>query len=139
MIDFLKGIDVENTDEATVEMLKSMGKAVEDRMSEYLKGTINKDTMEKAIADALKGIDSKEELKSVKEQISEVKETLVRMKGAFEVKNDKVIVKSLEEQIEDQLKGFITTDKKGAKIVDMKEACRQSAGYKKTLNLVVNT
>ena len=139
MIDFLKGIDIENTDEATVEMLKSMGKAVEDRMSEYLKGTINKETMENAIADALKGIDSKEELKSVKEQISEVKETLVRMKGAFEVKNDKVVVKSLDEQIEEQLKGFITTDKKGAKTVDLKEACRQSAGYKKTLNLVVDT
>ena len=139
MIDFLKGIDIEHTDEATVEMLKSMGKAVEDRMSEYLKGTINKETMETAIADALKGIDQKEELKSVKEQISEVKETLVRMKGAFEVKNEKVVVKSLEEQIEHQLKGFITTDKKGAKIVDMKEACRQSAGYKKTLNLVVDT
>ena len=139
MIDFLKGIDIENTDEATVEMLKSMGKAVEDRMSEYLKGAINKEAMESAIADALKGIDQKEELKSVKEQISEVKETLVRMKGAFEVKNDKIEVKSLEQQIEDQLKGFITTDKKGAKSVDLKEACRKSAGYKKTLNLVVDT
>lgn len=139
MIDFLKGIDIENTDEATVEMLKSMGKAVEDRMSEYLKGTINKEAMETAIADALKGIDQKEELKSVKEQISEVKETLVRMKGAFEVKNDKIEVKSIEQQIEDQLKGFITTDKKGAKSVDLKEACRTSAGYKKTLNLVVDT
>lgn len=139
MIDFLKGIDIEKTDEATVEMLKSMGKAVEDRMSEYLKGAINKETMETAIAEALKSIDSNEELKSVKEQISDVKETLVRMKGAFEVKNDKVVVKSIEDQIEEQLKGFITTDKKGVKTVDMKEACRQSAGYKKTLNLVVNT
>lgn len=139
MIDFLKGIDIEHTDEATVEMLKSMGKAVEDRMSEYLKGAINKDAMESAIAEALKGIDQKEELKSVKEQISEVKETLVRMKGAFEVKNDRVEVKSLAQQIEDQLKGFITTDKKGAKIVDLKEACKQSAGYKKKLNLVVDT
>ena len=138
MIDFLKGIDIENTDEATVEMLKSMGKAVEDRMSEYLKGSINKDTMEKAIADALKGIDSKEELMSVKEQISEVKETLVRMKGAFEVKNDKVVVKSLEEQIEDQLKSFITTDKKGVKTVDLKSACEQGNGKKMTLNLVVD-
>ena len=138
MIDFLKGIDIEKTDEATVEMLKSMGKAVEDRMSEYLKGAINKETMETAIAEALKSIDSKEELKSVKEQISDVKETLVRMKGAFEVKNDKVVVKSLEDQIEEQLKGFITTDKKGGKAVDLKEACRQSAGYKKTLNLVVD-
>ena len=138
MIDFLKGIDIENTDEATVEMLKSMGKAVEDRMSEYLKGAINQETMESAISEALKSIDSKEELMSVKEQISEVKETLVRMKGAFEVKNDRIEVKSLEQQIEDQLKAFITTDKKGAKSVDLKAACQQSAGYKKTLDLVID-
>ena len=139
MIDFLKGIDIENTDEATVEMLKSMGKAIEERMSEYLKGAIDKETMEKSISDALKGIDNKEELSAVKAQLSEVKETLVRMKGAFEVKNDKVVVKSLEQQIEDQLKAFITTDKKGAKSVDLKAACQQSAGYKKTLDLVVDT
>lgn len=139
MIDFLKGIDIEKTDEATVEMLKSMGKVVDEAMSEYVKGTIDSKKMEDAIAQAIKGIDQKEELKSVKEQIAEVKECLVKMKGAFEVKNDKLEVKSLEQQIEDQLKGFITTDKKGSKTVDLKEACRQSAGYKKTLNLVFDT
>lgn len=139
MIDFLKGIDIEKTDEATVEMLKSMGKVVDEAMSEYVKGTIDSKKMEDAIAEAIKGIDQKEELKSVKEQIAEVKECLVKMKGAFEVKNDKVEVKSLEQQIEDQLKGFITTDKKGSKTVDLKGACQQSAGYKKTLNLVLDT
>lgn len=139
MIDFLKGIDIEKTDEATVEMLKSMGKVVDEAMSEYVKGTIDSKKMEDAIAEAIKGIDQKEELKSVKEQIAEVKECLVKMKGAFEVKNDKVEVKSLEQQIEEQLKGFITTDKKGAKTVDLKGACQQSAGYKKTLNLVFDT
>ena len=139
MIDFLKGIDIEKTDEATVEMLKSMGKVVDEAMSEYVKGTIDSKKMEDAIAQAIKGIDQKEELKSVKEQIAEVKECLVKMKGAFEVKNDKLEVKSLEQQIEEQLKGFITTDKKGSKTVDLKEACRQSAGYKKTLNLVFDT
>lgn len=139
MIDFTKGIDIEKTDEATVEMLKSMGKEVEARMDEYLKGAITKDAMETAIAEALKGIDSKEELMSVKEQISEVKESLVRMKGAFEKKGDKMVVKSLEQQIEEQLNGFITTDKKGAKIVDLKSACEQGKGNKMTLNLVVDT
>lgn len=139
MIDFLKGIDIEKTDEATVEMLKSMGKVVDEAMSEYVKGTIDSKKMEAAIAEAIKGIDQKEELKSVKEQIAEVKECLVKMKGAFEVKNDKVEVKSLEQQIEEQLKGFITTDKKGVKTVDLKGACQQSAGYKKTLNLVFDT
>lgn len=139
MIDFLKGIDIEKTDEATVEMLKSMGKVIDEAMSEYVKGTIDSKKMEDAIAEAIKGIDQKEELKSVKEQIAEVKECLVKMKGAFEVKNDKVEVKSLEQQIEEQLKGFITTDKKGAKTVDLKGACQSSAGYKKTLNLVFDT
>lgn len=139
VIDFLKGIDIENTDEATVEMLKSMGKVVEGAINEYLKGAIDNQKMEDAIAEAIKGIDQKEELNVVKEQISEVKEALVRMKGAFEVKNEKMVVKSLEQQIEEQLKGFISTDKKGVKSVDLKEACRQSAGYKKTLNLVVDT
>lgn len=139
MIDFLKGIDIEKTDEATVEMLKSMGKVVDEAMSEYVKGTIDSKKMEDAIAEAIKGIDQKEELKSVKEQIAEVKECLVKMKGAFEVKNDKVEVKSLEQQIEEQLRGFITTDKKGAKTVDLKGACQSSAGYKKTLNLVFDT
>lgn len=139
MIDFLKDIDIEKTDKETVEMLKNMGKEIEARMAEYLKGVIDKDAMEKAISEALKSIDQKKELDALKENLSEVKETLVRMKGAFEVKNDKVVVKSLEQQIEDQLKGFITTDKKGAKTVDLKSACQQSAGYKKTLNLVFDT
>lgn len=139
MIDFLKGIDIEKTDEATVEMLKSMGKVVDEAMSEYVKGTIDSKKMEDAIAEAIKGIDQKEELKSVKEQIAEVKECLVKMKGAFEVKNDKVEVKSLEQQIEDQLAGFITVEKNGAKTVNLKEACQKSAGYKKTLNLVFDT
>lgn len=139
MIDFLKGIDIEKTDEATVELLKSMGKVVDEAMSEYVKGTIDSKKMEDAIAEAIKGIDQKEELKSVKEQIAEVKECLVKMKGAFEVKNDKIEVKSLEQQIEDQLKGFITVEKNGAKTVDLKGACQNSAGYKKTLNLVFDT
>lgn len=138
MLDFLKGIDVEKTDKETVELLKSMSEAIETRMAEYLKGSINKETMEKAIADALTGIDNKEELKSVKEQISDVKETLVRMKGAFEVKNNKVAVKSLEEQVEEQLKEFITVQK-GSKLVDLKSACKESAGNKKTIEIVMNT
>ena len=90
MIDFLKGIDIEKTDEATVKCWKSMGKVVDEAMSEYVKGTIDSKKMEDAIAEAIEGYWPKEELKSVKEQIAEVKECLVKMKGAFEVKNDKV-------------------------------------------------
>ena len=136
MLDFLKGLDIEKTDKATVELLKSMGNAIEERMKEYLNGTIDKDAMENAIAEAIKGIDSKEELKSVKEQINEVKECLVRMKGAFETKGGKVVIKSLEQQVEEQFKEFITF-RDGKKVVDIKAACEQGKGKKATLNLVI--
>ena len=136
MLDFLKGLDIEKTDKATVELLKSMSNAIEERMKEYLNGTIDKDAMENAIAEAIKGIDSKEELKSVKEQINEVKECLVRMKGAFETKGGKVVVKSLEQQVEEQFKEFITF-RDGKKVVDIKAACEQGKGKKATLNLVI--
>lgn len=136
MLDFLKGLDIEKTDKATVELLKSMGNAIEERMKEYLNGTIDKEAMEKAITEAIKGIDSKEELKSVKEQINEVKECLVRMKGAFETKGGKVVVKSLEQQVEEQFKEFITF-RDGKKVVDIKAACEQGKGKKATLNLVI--
>lgn len=136
MLDFLKGLDIEKTDKATVELLKSMSNAIEERMKEYLNGTIDKEAMEKAIAEAIKGIDSKEELKSVKEQINDVKECLVRMKGAFETKDGKVSVKSLEQQVEEQFKEFITF-RDGKKVVDIKAACEQGKGKKATLNLVI--
>lgn len=138
MLDFLKGIDVEKTDKETVELLKSMSEAIENRMAEYLKGTISNEAMEKAISDALAGIDNKEELKSVKEQITDVKETLVRMKGAFEVKNNRVEVKSIEEQIGEQLKEYIYVQK-GSQLVDLKRACKESAGNKKVIELVINS
>ena len=136
MLDFLKGVDIENTDKATVDLLKSMGEAVEARIEEYLKGVIDKDAMEKSINEALKSIDSRQELASVKEQITEVKESLVRMKGAFECKDGKVQVKSIEAQIEEQLKEYITLEK-GKKIVDLKSACQNGNGKKFTMNLVV--
>lgn len=139
MIDFLKDIDIEKTDKETVEMLKNMGKEIEARMAEYLKGVIDKDAMEKAISEALKSIDQKKELDALKENLSEVKETLVRMKGAFEVKNDKVVVKSLEQQVEEQLKDYITVEKNGGKTVNLKDACQEGKGKQFTLNLVVNT
>lgn len=139
MIDFLKDIDIEKTDKETVEMLKNMGKEIEARMAEYLKGVIDKDAMEKAISEALKSIDQKKELDALKENLSEVKETLVRMKGAFEVKNDRVVVKSLEQQVEEQLKDYITVEKNGGKTVNLKDACQEGKGKRFTLNLVVNT
>ena len=138
MLDFLKGIDVEKTDKETVELLKSMSEAIENRMAEYLKGTISNEVMEKAILDALAGIDNKEELKSVKAQITDVKETLVRMKGAFEVKNNQVQVKSIEEQIGEQLKEYISVQK-GSQLVDLKRACKESAGNKKVIELVIDS
>lgn len=111
MIDFLKSIDVEKTDPATVEMLKSMGQAIDSAMSDFLKDKIDSKGMNDAIAEALKGIDSKKELESVKSQLSDVKETLVKIKGAMEKSPEgEYVVKSISKQIEDACKGFIVTE-----------------------------
>lgn len=108
MIDFLKSIDVESADETTVKMLKAMGKTVDDAISGYLKDLIGKEDLKAKLDEAIKGIDKTEELKSVKEQLSELSETLIRIKGAME-KNEKgeMTLKSVSAQIEDQCKDFV--------------------------------
>lgn len=137
-IDFLKGIDIEKTDAATVELLKGMGSTMEKAFDEYLNDVIDKKKMEDAIADAIKGIDNKEELKSVKEQLSEVKNVLVRMKGSME-RNEKgeLVIKSVADQLKDQLKDYINVDAKGVATVDLKAACENASGKKLKLNLLV--
>lgn len=49
-----------------------------------------------------------------------------------------VVIKSIDQQIEDQLKEFITVGKNGEKAVDLKTACKQSPGFKKNLTLLIN-
>lgn len=137
--DLLEGLDVEKMDEKTVEILKAMGKSIEDAMNGYIGDTLSKKEFEAKIAEAVKNIDNKEELKSVKKQLKETQEALIKMKGAMENGADgQVRIKSLDEQIASQLKEFIT-EEKGRKVVNLKDACKAAPGYKKTLTLMIDT
>lgn len=137
--DILSGLDVANMDAKTIEALKVIGKSIEGAMNGYMADTMTKEQFKDAISEQLKQMDNSAELTAVKSQLQETQQTLLRIKGAMEKGADGVVrVKSIEEQVADQLKDFITTDAKGVKNVNLKEACKQSAGYKKTINLVVS-
>lgn len=137
--DIMAGLDVANMDEKTIEVLKVMGKSIEQAMNGFLADTMTKDQFKSAISEQLKQIDNSTELSAVKNQLQETQNTLLRIKGAMEKGEDGAVrVKSIEEQIAEQLKDYITTDKKGAKVVDLRGACKSGAGFKKTINLVLD-
>lgn len=140
VIDFLKSIDIEKTDPATVEMLKSWGKDVEQAFNDLLEDIIDKKTFEKKMTEIIENVDKNKDLEEIREQLKEVKISLVKMKGAMEkTPGGEVVIKSIDQQIEDQLKEFITVGKNGEKAVDLKMACKQSPGFKKNLTLVINS
>lgn len=139
VIDFLKSIDIEKTDPATVEMLKSWGKDVEQAFNDLLEDIIDKKTFETKMTEIIENVDKNKDLEEIREQLKEVKISLVKMKGAMEkTPGGEVVIKSIDQQIEDQLKEFITVGKNGEKAVDLKTACKQSPGFKKNLTLVIN-
>lgn len=138
MINLLEGLDTKNMDEKTIEILNLMGKSIENAINGYLSDTMSKKDFEDKIADAINQMGSKEELKSVEQQLQSTKEALLKIKGYIEKgENGEMRVKSLEEQIAMQLKDFIS-EEKGAKVVDLKGACKASPGYKKTLFLLID-
>lgn len=140
VIDFLKSIDIEKTDPATVEMLKSWGKDVEQAFNDLLEDIIDKKTFETKMTEIIENVDKNKDLEEIREQLKEVKISLVKMKGAMEkTPGGEVVIKSIDQQIEDQLKEFIIVGKNGEKAVDLKTACKQSPGFKKNLTLVINS
>lgn len=140
IFDLLQGLDVANMDEKTIEILKLMGKSISDSMNSFLADTMSKKDFDAKIAEAIKDLDSKAELKALQDQLKESQQCLLRLKGAME-KGDagEMRLKSIEKQIEEQLGEYVTTDKKGVKTVNLKDACKASAGYKKSLVLVIDT
>lgn len=137
--DIMAGLDVANMDEKTIEVLKVMGKSIEQAMTGYMADTMTKEQFNSAISEQLKQMDNSAELSAVKSQLQETQQTLLRIKGAMEKGEDGVVrVKSIEEQVAEQLNDFITTEKKGAKVVDLRGACKSGAGFKKTINLVLD-
>ncbi|RHO68248.1 phage major capsid protein [Parabacteroides sp. AF48-14] len=127
---FFKGLD-DKLEELNVKFLKDeLGKPeylkqLEDLMNEF------KDLNEKNLSDKIDKKDFADFKKEVCEQ-------LVRIKGAMEkTPSGEFRLKSITEQIREQVKDFIVKDQSGREIVDLKSACKSSPGYKKQFNLVV--
>ena len=143
-------LDVKSMSEEDVKRFTAMdemlGEAFEKKTQAFLKDEIKMEELNTSIKSAMEAIKSLEDgsknainEKTFNEAIKSINESLVRMKAATEVKDGEVVVKSLEQQVYDQLKDFVTVDKKGAKNVDLKGACKAAPGYKKTINLVLDT
>jgi HK97 family phage major capsid protein len=121
---------------------EALGKATDA----YLKENIKIEDFKQTVIDAIKGMDEFKqkditgllEKKTFDEKIKEFEEELVKVKGLMEKgENGKPKFKSIEQQIEEQLKDFIL-DEKGRKVVDLKSACQKSPGSKKTIELVLD-
>lgn len=137
-------IDTKGMSPEDVEKWKKIDEAFSKACESYLKDDIKIEELRKSIADATKSVDdfkkecgeSVVDKKTFEKTIEDIEDSLLKIKAATEKTGDgNIAIKSLEQQIEEQLKDFISLDK-GAKVVDLKGACKSAVGYKKTINLV---
>lgn len=140
-------IDTKDMSEQEKKGWENLDKALNEVFLKAIKEEVNIDGFKKAVIDELKTMDEFKKVdiaefvnqKKFDETIQEVKDAIISMKSAFEKSSTgKVTLKTLDEQIEDQLKQFITIEK-GIKTIDLKEACKQSPGHKKTIEIVLST
>lgn len=143
---FFDLLDTKGMQEEDVKRLQAMdevlGEAFQQKMAAYLKDEVKVEELHTSIKSAMESLESIKNSaineKQFNEVISSVNESLVRLKAATEVRNGEIQVKSLEEQVYEQLKEFTTIDNKGAKNVDMRSACKAAPGFKKTINLFID-
>ena len=126
-------------------MDEALGEAFEQKVKGYLSDEVKIDDLRKSIEEAKKSIEtlSKEGEKALdkeafEKKMADVNEALVRLKAATERgKDGELRIKSVAEQLREQLKDYIVTDHKGNESLDLKEACKKSPGNKLELNLVL--
>ena len=126
-------------------MDEALGSAFEEKVKGYLNDELKIEDLRKSISDAQKSIDGlmKEGEKALdkeafEKKMSDVNEALVRLKAATERgKDGELRIKSVEEQMREQLKGYIVTDHKGNESLDLREACKNAPGNKLELKLVL--
>lgn len=135
------------TDDKQKEFIQGLDNALEGLKDSFFKDSISKKEFSEELAKVMEGIKSinedklskaidKETFESFKKEILE---DLIRFKSATEVSpRGEVVVKSLEDQVRGQIKEFITKDKNGCEIVNLKEACQKQPGNKLNLFIVPN-
>ena len=127
-----------------------LGDSFDAKVKSFLTDEIKMEDFRKSIDDTVKEVDEfKKRLKGFTDQetfekkMQEISDSLVRIKAATVVKsNGELGVKSVEDQLNDQLKNYISIEKKDGheiQTLNLKEACMKSPGNKLQLNLVMNT
>ena len=126
-------------------MDEALGEAFEQKVKGFLSDEVKIDELRQSIDEAKKSIEalSKEGEKALdkeafEKKMAEVNEALVRLKAATERSaGGELRIKSVEEQLREQLKDYIVTDRKGNESLDLKDACKKAPGNKLELNLVL--
>lgn len=149
---FLPIIDTSKMSADEIEAWKKIDEALEQKFkdfSETSKAFFGDEASPGDVMKKLKEIDKA--LKDIQEQKKDyvdnesfqkvkkdINDSLVRFKTATTVnKSGEREMKSVEQQVKEQLKDYITVDPKtGVEKVDLKAACKAGAGSKKTLDLV---
>ena len=106
--------------------------ALESKVKGFLMDEVKLDELRELIkdaADSIKEIKGKEfsgiDKKTFDEKVNELESAILRVKASTEVGgNGEIKVKSVYDQLYEQLKGYITTDKKGGSTLNSKRHVR---------------
>ena len=139
-------IDESTLDDEQKKFLKGLDDKLEELNVKFLKEELSKPEYLKQLDQLMddfkkvneKNLSDKIDKKDFDKFREEVTEQLVRIKGAMDkTPSGEFRLKSVEEQVREQVKDFIQKDKDGRETVDLKGACRTSPGFKKSFNLVL--
>lgn len=146
-LDLLDTTGLSEEDKKQFELLDTaLGEAFDKKVKGYLSDELKMDDLRTSIEEAQKSIEAikKEGEKALDKEtfdkkMASVSEALVRLKAATE-KGEKgeIRVKSVREQIREQLKDYIVKDGKGMETINLKEACQKSPGNKLCIYLVLD-
>ena len=127
-------------------MDEALGEAFEQKVKGFLSDEVKIDELRQSIDAAKKSIEALSEegekaldKEAFEKKMADVNEALVRLKAATERgAGGELKLKSVEEQLRDQLKDYIVTDRKGVETLDLREACKNASGNKLELHLVLD-
>lgn len=117
--------------------------AVDAQLKAYMNDEVKLEELRKELADAVKSVEElkKEGLKLIdkeafEKKMDEIESHLLKLKASTELVGG-AQTDSVEAQLRKQLDKYITTDSRGACVVNLKEACKAAPGNKLELNLVL--
>lgn len=147
-VNLMEFFDTKNMSDEDVRKMEGLAECVnsvvENKLKSFLSDEIKLDDLKKEIAEAVKSVEGLQNMstkaldkETYEKGMQEVNNALLRIKAATEVKNGQIEVKSIEAQLYEQLKDFITTDSKGVKTLNLQDACKSNTSGKFTVDLVV--